>query len=129
MGFFNKLVSKVTPQNNEKENNTEKVKVLAKYETKLNGATAGKRQELLSSMGEDEKLTVKPILTNGTLGLSVNLKSTSIGTIPSKISNELETKYGSKFEPIITKYKVSKGKEGLYECLVSLQINNEKPKS
>jgi len=129
MRFLNKLVSKLTQQKKEIKNdkiiNAETIKVLATYETKLHGFKAGKRQELLKSMGKNEQLKVKPILTNGKLRLSINLGGGTIGIIPSKIINELEKKYSSNFEVIITKYKISKNTEGLYECFVSVQINSE----
>lgn len=132
MGLFSRKKEKIQPPsaingNTKSAASTNTIKVLNRYEVKLNGVTAGKRQEVLSLMETNEMLKVKPILTRGTLGMSViRSKNVQIGTIPSKIVNEIESKYGNRFNPVISKYSITKTKEGIYECTVCLQINSDK---
>lgn len=145
MGFFDKFKVKTVPEKSETENTqltsekqeikTPHVKVLARYETMLNGVTTGKRQDILSCMGADEKVNVMPnsgrdsifleVYTRIPTGVGKKTKKEVMGTIPPKIVKEVIQKYGEKVRPIISKYEISKNKNDNYECFVVLQINKE----
>jgi len=124
---FKKQVELKKNQNKSNQgNSSKKVKILAKYRTKLNAVTTGNRQELLSNMSKTEDLNVLPMINGGTFGLCVNiLKNKTIGNIPSKIVRELEDKYKYNFDATISKYIINKNNKGLYECIVDLYIHPE----
>ena len=96
------------------------------FETPLNGIKAKNRQEVLRDLGVDDVLKLDTILTGETLGFEVlTSDKKSIGTIPSKISGELELAMGQGLEPYITNYTVTKDEDGVYNCDVILGLKKE----
>lgn len=93
------------------------------FETPLNGIKAKNRQEVLRDLGVDDVLKLDTILTGETLGFEVlTSDKKSIGTIPSKISGELELAMGQGLEPYITNYTVTEGQDGVFNCEVTLGL-------
>lgn len=101
-------------------------RVVESFTTTLVGSTA-KRQAVLATIGEGERLTLQQKFTSsGNYLWYAGYKGKEIGTVPDGIKDKLEKKYPHFFGKI-TNYKIIKDRNGNYQCQVSVDvIVNEK---
>lgn len=135
MSILNKVkaaIAKTTGESAEKKKEPKvakkaKEKILAKYKIKLNGTTAKGRQEILSELPPKETLVAGMTTTRGTIGLEIYYNKKIIGVVPTKIADEIFSKYYPNFIPKVNSYKVYKEK-GIYQCEIELSLVSDKQK-
>lgn len=95
--------------------------------TKLNGTGTDKRQELIKTLSNTALLNANVILTRGTIGIGIYLGKTIIGTVSSKVVDDLINKYGSTsdglaFNVNVKSFEVLKNSDK-FDIIVILEIS------
>jgi hypothetical protein len=97
--------------------------IVSAFETTLMETESENVQELLSDLKNDEFMEVYPELTRevGILWY-IRYKAGRIGYIEKEFYEAITKEYGSRNNPKVVNYTVSKNNEGKYICQVSIEV-------
>ena len=117
-GLKDKLVEKSKAKNRNEKDAHKNI-----CETVLNEVEEKERQEVLRDLGKDDLLKIDQKLTGRKVEFEVfTSDEKSIGIIPSEVYEELEAAMKEDLKTEITRYRVTKDENGLFNCNITIVV-------